>query len=620
MDELAPTGTDADDGPGTAMGDADLVAQVRDGHDEPYAELYRRHQGAALALARTLTEHASADDLVSEAFEKLLQRIRGGRGPAAAFRPYLLRTVRTVAVDASRRTRRPVVAEDPQDAAGAASRDDDALVDAVHERTTLARAFAALPERWQTVLWLSFVDHADRGEIATILGTNVGSVSALGYRAREGLRRAYLDAHLRDAPTPECAEVWPLLATATRGGLGPTQQAKVDEHLAGCDHCRSAAAELEAVNTRFGAVLAPIVLGAAAPAYLAAVQHGAATAPADATAAVTATATAEAGAEGGADASSGHGSGLKATVAGWGKVGAAGVAVAACASTVALVGLLAVFTAPLASEPSVAPRPGASVPGGSSRGPGSDGTDGGGTTDASYGTGSTPGEPTSSTESGDPSTAATPSTPLPTALPTATTTGGPTALPTFTTTVGPTAGPTSVPTGGTKPPTPTPSGTGTRPPTPGGTPTAPTPTSGGPTSTPSTTPTVDAALGSLDVQSRNQTSYPAHVAIPVFLDDGRADLQLLVTVVGLNKFVTTSGAGEGAWGCVATTPMAGAGRTAMLRCTIDDAGPNDALNLGLDLGYAGDGSISAVLGVLGDAVDKSLSDNTASADLPPRQG
>src|SRR5215218_4961774 len=220
----------------TGLGDADLVAQVREGPDdsyaEPYAELYRRHQPAALALARTLTEHTSADDVVSEAFEKLLQRIRGGGGPDAAFRPYLLRTVRTVAVDASRRTRRLVVVEDPEDAL-ASSSDDDALVDGVHERTTLARAFTALPERWQSFLWLSFVDDADRHEIATILGINAGSVSALGYRAREGLRRAYLDAHLRTAPTPACADVWPLLAGATRGALSPAQQTEVDQHLDG---------------------------------------------------------------------------------------------------------------------------------------------------------------------------------------------------------------------------------------------------------------------------------------------------------------------------------------------------------------------------------------------------
>ena len=354
MDDLSPTGADQGDGVpsegepgpelGHELGDADLVAQVREGHDEPYAELYRRHQPAALALARTLTEHSGADDVVSEAFEKLLQRIRGGGGPEAAFRPYLLRTVRTVAVDASRRTRRLVVAEDPEEGRGHGTREDDGLVDAIHERTTLARAFAALPERWQTFLWLSFVDDADRAETARILGINVGSVSALGYRAREGLRRAYLDAHLRDAPTPECAEVWPLLAGAIRGGLGPSQQAEVDEHTAGCEHCRAALAELEAVNTRFGAVLAPIVLGAAAPAYLAAVQHGGAVASAaGAATSAAAAATAGGGADAGAQVIPGHASGLKGMVAGLGKTG---VAVVACVSTVALVALLAVFTTP----------------------------------------------------------------------------------------------------------------------------------------------------------------------------------------------------------------------------------------------------------------------------------
>ncbi len=59
---------------------------------------------------------------------------------------------------------------------------DDPLFDTVYQRTTLGRAFGALPDRWQTILWLSFVDGADRDEIATILGMNAGGVSALSYR------------------------------------------------------------------------------------------------------------------------------------------------------------------------------------------------------------------------------------------------------------------------------------------------------------------------------------------------------------------------------------------------------------------------------------------------------
>ena len=120
------------------------------------------------------------------------------------------------------------------------------------------------------------------------------------------------------------------------------------------------------------------------------------------------------------------------------------------------------------------------------------------------------------------------------------------------------------------------------------------------------------------VQSRGQASAPAHVELPVTLHGGTADLQVTVTIVGLNKFTTTSGAGEGAWSCLATTPMAGAGKTAVVRCTLPGAQPGDPLALGLDIGYSGDGSVSAVLAVLGDAVDSDTSDNSVAADLPPR--
>ena len=152
-----------------------------------------------------------------------------------------------------------------------------------------------------------------------------------------GTRRAYLDAHLQGAPTPGCADVWPLLAGAIRAALSPAQQAEVDLHLEGCDHCAAALAELEAVNTRFGAVLAPIVLGAAAPAYLAAVHDGGA-----ATVGAAAVDTGVTMVDGGTSAT-----GLKAALAGLGKTSAAGVAVIACASTVAVVALLAFLTAPV---------------------------------------------------------------------------------------------------------------------------------------------------------------------------------------------------------------------------------------------------------------------------------
>jgi hypothetical protein len=113
-------------------------------------------------------------------------------------------------------------------------------------------------------------------------------------------------------------------------------------------------------------------------------------------------------------------------------------------------------------------------------------------------------------------------------------------------------------------------------------------------------------------------SYPVHLGLPVSLHGGVADLRISVTIVGLNKFRTTSAAGDGDWTCAALTPMAGAGKTAVLSCALDGAQPGSALRLGLDIGYAGDASVDAVLDVVAPTLDSTSGDNTASAALPPR--
>jgi RNA polymerase sigma factor (sigma-70 family) len=600
----------------TRLADAELVSRARSGQDAPYAELFRRHHPAATALARTLTDRAAADDVVAEAFEKLLMRIRAGGGPQSAFRPYLLQTVRTVAVDASRRTRRLVVADDPEAVADPDAEPDDSLFDRVYERTTLARAFGALPDRWQTFLWLSFVEGADRGEIATILGINVGGVSALGYRAREGLRRAYLDAHLVGAPTRSCSEIWPMLSGAVRGGLTPIQRKRVEEHVGVCEYCRSALSELDSVNAELGVLLAPLVLGAAAPAYLDVLGH---THGADAAA-----------------GSLGYGSveadtGAKASIVGLVKGGAASLAVVASTTTVALVAMIAVFTAPLGSEPSADPGPDQvtsdvarelgdqpSVAGETT----SDGTTAASVTPA---VATSPGAPTSVTTGGptgstDPSgNPTTPGGPTSTALPTSTTTTRPTGGPTPT--FGPTTGPTVGPTGGGPTVTdgPTPTATG------GASPTA-SPTGGSPTSSDTPEPTqepspageVIARLGAITLTPRPENpNLPMGVALPVVLRGGDADLTVVFTAPGLVAYATATGADYGAWTCQAITPMAGDPKIARIRCALTDASPGDTLALGLNINYVGDSaSLTADLSVLAPVIDTTSGDDSATAELP----
>ena len=73
--------------PAEAQGpsDGELIEAVRHGSTEAYATLYERHVAAAHNMARQVAKsQAEADDLVSEAFAKVLDALRSGRGPSTA--------------------------------------------------------------------------------------------------------------------------------------------------------------------------------------------------------------------------------------------------------------------------------------------------------------------------------------------------------------------------------------------------------------------------------------------------------------------------------------------------------------------------------------------------------
>jgi RNA polymerase sigma factor (sigma-70 family) len=232
-------------------GDAELITAVRAGGTEAYGVLYRRHSGSALALARHLTgSWAEADDLVAESFAKVLDVLRGGGGPDAAFRAYLLTTVRHTLYDRARRDRRLELSDDMTRHDPGVPWEDTAV--AGLESALAARAFTKLPERWQTVLWHTEVEQESPAEVAPLLGLTPNGVAALAYRAREGLRQAYLQEHLADGVAGAHLSTVNRLGAWARGGLSARQRAKVDAHLTGCDTCSALAAELEDVNGGLG--------------------------------------------------------------------------------------------------------------------------------------------------------------------------------------------------------------------------------------------------------------------------------------------------------------------------------------------------------------------------------
>lgn len=225
----------------------------------PYEDLWAQHEPAARRLAFTLVPPDAVEDVVAEAFAKVLAAMGRGRTPAA-FRPYLLAAVRNTARDWHSGRRRLVLAPAPEPAP-APSPEHDVMR---REDVTLARrAFERLPERWRWVLWQTAVCERSVSQLAHESGLAPNTISQLASRAREGLRQAWLSEHAADASAdPACQQVAPYLGAAVRGKAGERHQAQLRGHLARCPRCRSARAELAMLNTHLGGLLVPAAVSA----------------------------------------------------------------------------------------------------------------------------------------------------------------------------------------------------------------------------------------------------------------------------------------------------------------------------------------------------------------------
>ena len=246
--------------------DAELISAVRGGDADAYGELFDRHVAAARRLARQLMPPADAEDLVSEAFAKVFSLLQRGAGPDLAFRAYLLTAIRRLHVDRIRANARVQPTDDMEPFDPGVPFRDTAVEG--FENAAAAKAFASLPERWQAVLWHTEVEGQKPAEVAVLLGMSANSVSALAYRAREGLRQAFLTMHLQELEDDACAWTHQNLGAYVRNGISRRDAAKVEQHLTECRRCTALYLELTEVNSNLSGLLAPLLLGGAATAYV----------------------------------------------------------------------------------------------------------------------------------------------------------------------------------------------------------------------------------------------------------------------------------------------------------------------------------------------------------------
>jgi len=176
----------------------ELVTQARSGDAEAFAELIRRHERTALAIAySSLGDAAAAGDVAQDAFLRAWQRLGELKEPAR-FSAWLARIVRNLAADQTRRRGWQTLAsaEHLDDLAGgagsaapaSAGADPSADLDRDETRQRIDEALQTLDEVTRSAVVLRYYDGLPSKRIGELLDLSAAAVDMRLSRARSELR------------------------------------------------------------------------------------------------------------------------------------------------------------------------------------------------------------------------------------------------------------------------------------------------------------------------------------------------------------------------------------------------------------------------------------------------
>jgi RNA polymerase sigma-70 factor (ECF subfamily) len=193
----------------SATSDHDLVALAREGREDAYGELLRRHHRPVHALIhRLVRDHDLADDLTQETFVKAFGALAAQR-PDKRFSAWILKIANNHAVNHLKRERRlqrrgldTVPLEPTPDASSPRKLTARGLLAAASSTLTptprdtralapaLEGALARLKEQYRLCFILREIEGRSYENIAEILSLPVGTVGSCLHRARRQLRAA----------------------------------------------------------------------------------------------------------------------------------------------------------------------------------------------------------------------------------------------------------------------------------------------------------------------------------------------------------------------------------------------------------------------------------------------
>lgn len=235
-----PAGSDEPMPGGPASFDADqaLLARYRAGDRRAFAELFERYRGAAFSFAyRYTSSQTEAQDIVSEAFTRILETMSGGKGPRVSMGHYLQSAVRSAAIRLRDKGARETLSDPAtlgllademwqREATDHAATDPDGA-------EWLVQAFNELDEQQRNVMWLRVVEAVPSNEIARQLSITPVAATRVYQRAMLALRHGFIDAGLSESPDPECRHQRAALRRLLKH---PSEE--LPAHVTDCSRCQ----------------------------------------------------------------------------------------------------------------------------------------------------------------------------------------------------------------------------------------------------------------------------------------------------------------------------------------------------------------------------------------------
>jgi RNA polymerase sigma-70 factor (ECF subfamily) len=226
--------------------EAGLLEAARRGDRLALTALLGRHQQRVFGFGLKMCgDPEDAKDVAQETLLTMARTMRDFRGEAS-LSTWLYTVARSFCIKKRRRTKGAPATHEPLDQVPQHSADQHAaspeqMLLGREARETVAAALDQLEPEAREVVILRDIEGLSAAEVSQVTGLSVPAVKSRLHRARQALREHLLAVvgGDTDAPaSPSCPDVLTMLSRKLEDEISTDVCAEMEQHVAGCPHCR----------------------------------------------------------------------------------------------------------------------------------------------------------------------------------------------------------------------------------------------------------------------------------------------------------------------------------------------------------------------------------------------